>query len=53
MSRYLEQSARTFLDMQNQLSAQTRNLWGNFPFPGFPGAADADAKKDGGEESKS
>jgi polyhydroxyalkanoate synthesis repressor PhaR len=55
MSRYLEQSARTFLDIQNQLSAQTRNLWGNFPFPGFPGApaAGGEAKKEGGEEPKS
>ncbi|MBY0266722.1 MAG: polyhydroxyalkanoate synthesis repressor PhaR [Burkholderiales bacterium] len=50
MSRYLEQSARTFVDMQNQLQTQTRNLWGNFPFPGFPGAGEA--KKDG-EEPKS
>lgn len=50
MSRYLEQSASTFLDMQNQLTTQTRNLWGNFPFPGFPGAATG--KKDG-EEPKS
>lgn len=53
MSRYLEQSAQTFLNMQNQLTAQTRNLWGNFPFPGFPGAADADTKKDGGGDPKS
>jgi polyhydroxyalkanoate synthesis repressor PhaR len=51
MSRYLEQSARTFLDMQNQLQTQTRNLWGNFPFPGFPGGAPG-GKKDG-EEPKS
>ncbi len=50
MSRYLEQSARTFVDMQNQLQTQTRNLWGNFPFPGFPGAGET--KKDG-EEPKS
>lgn len=50
MGRYLEQSARTFLDMQNQLTSQTRNLWGNFPFPGFPGAGEA--KKDG-EDPKS
>lgn len=53
MSRYLEQSARTFLDMQTQLSAQTRNLWGNFPFPGFPGAPGSDTQKDGGDEPKS
>ena len=50
MGRYLEQSAQTFLNMQNQLTTQTRNLWGNFPFPGFPGAGDS--KKDG-EEPKS
>lgn len=50
MSRYLEQSAQTFLEMQNQLTAQTRNLWGGFPFPGFSGAAAAgDAPKDNGE----
>ncbi len=49
MSRYLEQSARTFLDMQSQLTAQTRNLWGNFPFPGFPGA---ETKKEDGEDPK-
>jgi polyhydroxyalkanoate synthesis regulator protein len=53
MGNYLEQSARTFLDMQNQLTTQTRNLWGNFPFPvpGFPGA-EATQKKDD-EEPKS
>ena len=50
MGRYLEQSAQTFLNMQNQLTTQTRNLWGNFPFPGFPGTGDS--KKDG-EEPKS
>lgn len=51
MGRYLEQSAQTFLNMQNQLTAQTRNLWGNFPFPGFPGAP-GETKKEGGEEPK-
>ncbi len=50
MGRYLEQSAQTFLNMQNQLTAQTRNLWGNFPFPGFPGQEGA--KKEDGEEPK-
>ncbi len=49
MGRYLEQSAQTFLNMQNQLTAQTRNLWGNFPFPGFP---DAGTGKKDGEEPK-
>ena len=50
MGRYLEQSAQTFLNMQNQLTAQTRNLWGNFPFPGVP---DAGTGKKDGEEPKS
>jgi polyhydroxyalkanoate synthesis repressor PhaR len=51
MGRYLEQSAQTFLNMQNQLTAQTRNLWGNFPFPGFPGTP-GETKKEDGEEPK-
>ena len=38
MGRYLEQSASAFMEMQNQLQQQTRNLFGNFPFPGFPGS---------------
>ncbi len=50
MGRYLEQSANAFVEMQKQMQNQTRNLWGNFPFPGFPGAASD--KKDG-EEPKS
>src|SRR5687767_2841164 len=39
MSRYLEQSASAFMDMQNQLQQQTRNLFGSFPFPNFGGTA--------------
>jgi polyhydroxyalkanoate synthesis repressor PhaR len=35
MSRYLEHSASAFMEMQQQLQQQTRNLFGNFPFPGF------------------
>ena len=38
MGRYLEQSASAFMDMQNQLQQQTRNLFGSFPFPNFGGA---------------
>ncbi len=37
MSRYLEQSASAFMDMQQQLQQQTRNLFGSFPFPNFGG----------------
>src|SRR5215510_15367539 len=35
MGRYLEQSANAFLEMQQQLQQQTRNLFGNFPFRSF------------------
>jgi polyhydroxyalkanoate synthesis repressor PhaR len=45
MGRYLEQSANAFVEMQNQMSNQTRNMFGGFPFAGF-GAAPG---KDGGE----
>src|ERR1051325_1970759 len=38
MSRYLEQSANALMEMQQQLQAQTRNMFGNFQFPGFPGS---------------
>lgn len=60
MGRYLEQSAQAFLEMQQQLQQQTRNLFSGFPFPGFgatPGRPDAPAgnpdKNPGGGESKS
>ncbi len=39
MGRYLEQSANAFLEMQQQLQQQTRNLFSNFPFPNFGAAA--------------
>ncbi len=35
MGRYLEQSASAFLDMQQQMQKQTRNLFGTFAFPNF------------------
>ncbi|HXF65652.1 MAG TPA: polyhydroxyalkanoate synthesis repressor PhaR [Burkholderiales bacterium] len=35
MGRYLEQSANAFLEMQQQLQQQARNLFGGFPFPHF------------------
>ena len=35
MSSYLEQSANTFLDMQQQLQKQARSIFGNFPFGTF------------------
>jgi polyhydroxyalkanoate synthesis repressor PhaR len=50
MGSYLEQSANAFMEMQQQLQQQTRNLFGNFPFPNFPGAGPrqpGDAKSPG------
>jgi polyhydroxyalkanoate synthesis regulator protein len=43
MSNYLEQSASAFLDMQQQMQKQARNMFGNFSFAGMP-SADADEK---------
>lgn len=39
MTRYLEHSATAFMDMQQQLQQQTRNLFGTFPFAAFTGGA--------------
>lgn len=38
MGNYLEQSASAFLEMQQQMKKQTRNLFGTFPFPNFTAA---------------
>jgi polyhydroxyalkanoate synthesis regulator protein len=35
MTNYLEQSATAFLEMQQQMQKQARNLFGSFPFGGF------------------
>ena len=65
MGNYLEQSANAFIEMQRQMQSQTRNLFGNFPFPNFaaagnpfamPGGQNAappapDAPKDDGSKS--
>jgi polyhydroxyalkanoate synthesis repressor PhaR len=53
MGSYLEQSASMFLEMQQQLQRQTRNLFGSFTFPGLAaGKTDqttSDESKDGGK----
>ena len=41
MTNYLERSAQTFVDMQQQWQRQTQNLFSAFPFPGFPGPEDS------------
>jgi polyhydroxyalkanoate synthesis repressor PhaR len=48
MSNYVERSAQTFVDMQQQWQRQTQNLFSTFPFPGFPAPDDSksdDSKK--------
>jgi polyhydroxyalkanoate synthesis repressor PhaR len=53
MGRYLEQSANAFMEMQQQLQSQTRNLFGNFPFPNFQGGSrDAKAPESPANDSK-
>ncbi len=47
MGRYLEQSANAFVEMQNKMQDQTRNMFSGFPFAGF-GAAST-PPKDGGD----
>jgi len=37
MGNYIEQSKNLFVQMQEQMQAQTRNIFQNFPFPGQPG----------------
>ena len=43
MGSYLEQSANAFMEMQQNLQQQTRNLFGNFPFPNFTGGGSRQA----------
>ena len=45
VSSYMEQSKSMFAQMQEQLQAQTRNMFAGFPFQGLtPGAAPTDKK---------
>ena len=44
ISTYMDQSRNMFMQMQEQLQNQTRNMFTGFPFPGFaPGSKDAAA----------
>jgi polyhydroxyalkanoate synthesis regulator protein len=54
MSSYLEQSATTFLDMQQQLQKQARSIFGNFPFGSASAGAAGESKPDApGSETES
>jgi polyhydroxyalkanoate synthesis repressor PhaR len=37
MSHYIDQSKQMFVQMQEQMQHQARNMWPGFPFPGGPG----------------
>ena len=52
ISSYMEQSRNVFLQMQQQLQSQTRNMFSGFGFPGFNGEAPADAAKTSPETEK-
>ena len=47
MSSYLEQSATTFLDMQQQLQKQARSIFGSFPFGSNSTGTAGEGKPDG------
>ena len=55
MGRYLEQSANAFMEMQQQLQNQTRNIFGAFQFPNFGAGAPkaSEPEKGGGSDNKS
>jgi len=50
MSAYMDQSKNVFLQMQDRLQNQTKNIFAGFPFPGFPGQP-AEEDKDEGKKS--
>jgi polyhydroxyalkanoate synthesis repressor PhaR len=51
MSAYMEQSRNVFLQMQEQLQNQTRNVFSTFTFPGFPGVPGFGAQPAGAQPS--
>jgi polyhydroxyalkanoate synthesis repressor PhaR len=53
MGSYLEQSANAFLEMQQQMQKQSRNLFGAFPFPNFAANNPFTATKTEGSSSQS
>jgi len=42
MANYMEQSTGMFLEMQNRMQEQTKQLFGGFGFPGYPGSENKD-----------
>ena len=50
MAAYMDQSKNVFMQMQEKLQDQTKNMFTGFPFPGFPGQP-VPPKKDEGDKS--
>ncbi len=48
MGAYIEQSKKMFMQMQEQIESQTRNIFSGFQFPSFP----APGGKPGGDQGK-
>jgi polyhydroxyalkanoate synthesis repressor PhaR len=51
ISAYMDQSRNVFLQMQEQLKNQTRNIFSGFTFPGFPGVPGFGAQPGGAQPS--
>ncbi|MDO8299684.1 polyhydroxyalkanoate synthesis repressor PhaR [Lacisediminimonas sp.] len=45
MGNYIEQSKTLFMQMQEQMQSQTKNMFGTFPFGTVPGAGDTNKKE--------
>ena len=45
IGNYLEQSAKVFMEMQEQMQKQARGMFGAFQFPGFPPAGTSNEDK--------
>lgn len=45
MGNYIEQSKNLFMQMQEQMQSQTKNMFGTFPFGPVPGAGDNNKKE--------
>src|SRR5476649_2733684 len=50
ISAYMDQSKNVFMQMQEKLQSQTKNIFAGLPFPGFP-VPPAPPKKDEGDKS--
>lgn len=52
MQTYMEQSRKMFVQLQEQMTSQSRNMFTGFTFPGFPAPNKPDAKPDQGSSDK-